>query len=273
MSAVTHGSLLTLALSEPGWLEGGRPGALIHTRSIDDLVPDHGHIMHLYLMREPGLDVAFHLHPVLQRGGVFELPLPSVPAGHYKLYADIVHQSGFPETLVASLDLAGQPAGRELSGDDGSATAPSWTLSPPVSKTFLLPDGYKMEWTQPAGPVHAKQANSFQFRLLNPDGGAPRDMALYMGMLGHAAFLKTDGSVFAHVHPTGTVSMAAYNKAQGQNGGGQGGMAGMDMSSDSGLPNQVSFPYGLPSVGRYRAFVQMKHGDVVETGVFNMEAK
>ena len=36
------------------------------------------------------------------------------------------------------------------------------------------------------------------------------------------------------------------------------------------LPSTVSFPYGFPSAGQYRIFVQMKHGDTtVETGVFD----
>ncbi|MCU1294108.1 MAG: hypothetical protein JWP08_2958, partial [Bryobacterales bacterium] len=272
MSAVTHGDLLTLTLREPGWLEGRNLDALPRTRTIDDLVPDHGHLMHLYALREPGLDIVYHLHPALQHAGVFELKLPSVPAGNYKLYADIVHESGFPETLVTSLNLPGQP-GRALSGDDAMATAPAWSQSPPISTMFVLPDGYKMEWVPPSGTVRAKQAIPFQFRLVNARGEAPSDMSLYMGMLGHAAFVKTDGSAFAHIHPTGTVSMAAFNKAQAQSGGQEDGMAGMDMSSRSGLPNHVSFPYGLPSPGRYRAFVQMKHGNVVETGVFDIEAR
>jgi hypothetical protein len=37
----------------------------------------------------------------------------------------------------------------------------------------------------------------------------------------------------------------------------------------SALPATVSFPYGFPSPGRYRIFVQMKHGETVETGVFD----
>jgi hypothetical protein len=45
-------------------------------------------------------------------------------------------------------------------------------------------------------------------------------------------------------------------------------MPGMDMVG-SGLPNTVSFPYGFPSPGLYRIIVQMKHGNTVETGVFD----
>jgi hypothetical protein len=243
---------------------------LTQTRSIDDLVPDHDHLMHLYLVREPGLDVVYHLHPEMKKAGVFQLALPSVPAGHYKLYADIVHQSGFPETLVTSLDLAEQH-GRPLAGDDASAVTQPWNQSPASSTVFALPDGYRMEWVKPAGTLSARTGISFTFRLVNDRGEAPSDMALYMGMLGHAAFVKTDGSVFAHIHPTGSVSMAAFMKAQAE--APMDAMPGMDMSSHpSSLPNQVSFPFGLPSAGRYRVFVQMKHGNTVETGVFYMQA-
>lgn len=100
-------------------------------------------------------------------------------------------------------------------------------------------------------------------------------MALYMGMLGHAAFVKTDGSVFAHVHPEGSVSMAAFMMAQQQAGEGAPGsgmemnMAGMNHENDAALPNEVSFPYGFPTAGRYRIFVQMKHGATIETGIFD----
>jgi hypothetical protein len=96
-------------------------------------------------------------------------------------------------------------------------------------------------------------------------------MALYMGMLGHAAFVKADGSVFAHIHPTGTVSMAALMLAQKGNE-----MAGMDhsrMHKDEAIPNVVAFPYGLPAAGPYRIFVQMKHGKTIETGVFDALAR
>jgi hypothetical protein len=36
-----------------------------------------------------------------------------------------------------------------------------------------------------------------------------------MGMLGHAAVTNADGSVFAHLHPSGSISMAALQKIEG----------------------------------------------------------
>ena len=262
MSAAVQGSELSLQMSEPGWMQARtieQAAFRVFTRKMDDLVADHGHIMHLYAIRQPGLDVIYHLHPEQRDNGIFVLPLPSMAAGHYKLYADIVHANGFPETLVSEIDLPALNA-RPLAGDDASATTEPWQKSGGTNSVFILPDGYKMEWLRGNEPLRAKQATLFQFRLSKGDGSVPSDMALYMGMVGHAAFVKTDGTVFAHIHPNGSVSMAAMMLAEGM-------PAGMQMAE--GVSNTVSFPYGFPTAGQYRIFVQMKHGETVETGVFD----
>ena len=88
-----------------------------------------------------------------------------------------------------------------------------------------------------------------------------------MGMLGHAAFVRTDLSVFAHIHPSGSVPMPALQLAQPLNP-----HAG-HMMMDGALPAEVSFPYGFPSAGSYRIFVQMKRGGHVETGMFDAKVE
>ena len=95
-------------------------------------------------------------------------------------------------------------------------------------------------------------------------------MQLYMGMLGHAAFVKPDGSVFAHIHPTGSVSMAAFMQANAMPGNHS--MAMMDANAGA-IPNEVTFPWGFPSVGQYRIIVQMKHSATIETGIFDATAE
>ena len=53
-------------MSEPGWMQAKTlqlAAFRVFTRKMDDLVPDHGHIMHLYAIRQPGLDAVYHLHP------------------------------------------------------------------------------------------------------------------------------------------------------------------------------------------------------------------
>jgi hypothetical protein len=108
----------------------------------------------------------------------------------------------------------------------------------------------------------------FKFKLVDKDGNPVPDEELYMGMPGHAAFMKNDGTVFAHIHPAGSVSMAALMVANPsmQNHSMQHMMDSMPMN---GLPAEVSFPYAFPKPGDYRIIVNMKHGGVIETGIFD----
>jgi hypothetical protein len=237
---------------------------------MDDLVPDHNHLMHLYAIRQPGLDVVYHLHPDRIGPAEFRLALPEMSAGRYQLYADVVHQDGLPETLTANIAVpAIISAGRPLSGDDARGESRSVDSAAPNDE-FVLPDGYRMKWIHEAAPLRARSGSDFRFELLAPGGSVPNDMTLYMGMLGHAAFVKTDGTVFAHIHPNGSAPMAALALTQevpmrmSQND-----MHSMSMS----VPNEVTFPYGLPSPGKYRVFVQMKHGQTIETGIFDLIAE
>jgi hypothetical protein len=264
-ATLAPGNRLDLKLKGPTWLFRSR---------FDDFIPDHNHLMHLYMIRWPQMDVVFHLHPDPIASGEFQLALPSVPAGDYHLYADVVHASGFPETMVSNIDL-GTIAGRALAGDDAEGQGTAISGAAIDTTKFTLPDGYSMVWNKPAS-LTARQPIDFTFTLLDHGGQPASDTQLYMGMLGHAAFVKDDGTVFAHIHPSGTVAMAALMMAESQNNpvskqtstAAPMEMPGMVMSSDH-LPSSVSFPFGFPTPGRYRIFVQMKHGTTIETGIFD----
>jgi hypothetical protein len=235
-------------------------------RSNNDFLPDHGHLMHLYAIRQPGMDAVFHLHPSLVGPGDFQISLPAMPAGIYTLYGDVVHASGFPETLVSSITIpADMPGGSP--GPDDAAAYPQSLNAGQLGESYKFPDGYVMVWDRPS-PLTANTAYSFKFHLLDASGKPASDMQPYMGMAGHAAFVKTDGTVFAHTHPDGSAAMAALMIAN------ESGHEGMDMNMDMGehsdpISNTVEFPYGFPSSGRYRIFVQMKHGTTIETGAFD----
>ena len=88
-----------------------------------------------------------------------------------------------------------------------------------------------------------------------------------MGMLGHAAFVSADRSVFAHVHPSGSVPMPALQLAQPDNP-----HAG-HMMMELRAPAAVAFPYGFPKPGAYRIFVQMKRAGEVVTGIFDVKVE
>jgi hypothetical protein len=243
------------------------PDSERRSRSNNDFLPDHGHLMHLYAIRQPEMDAVFHLHPTLAGPGDFRITLPTMPAGDYTLYGDVVHASGFPETLVTKITIPAEMPGGAPGQDDASA------FPPPLSKgqlrsSYRLPDAYVMVWDRPAS-LTANTATSFRFHLLDVNGKPAADMQPYMGMAGHAAFVKTDGTVFAHTHPEGSAAMAALMLANGGDSSVHEVMS-MDMGQHSEpISNTVEFPYGFPSAGRYRIFVQMKHGTTIETGAFD----
>jgi len=238
----------------------------------DDYLPDHGHLMHLYAIRWPQMDAAFHLHPTLAAGGDFRDQLPAMPPGHYRLFGDVVHANGFPETLLATIDIPANMPGTALSPEDASAF-PSPINTTPLGPGYKLPDGYTMVWDRPE-TLTATTPYAFHFRLLDPAGKPATDMQPYLGMAGHAAFVKTDGTVFAHTHPEGSAAMADVMLANASLTPDQpGSPPTMSMPAPEKLAPEVDFPYGFPTSGRYRIFIQMKHANTVETGVFDAQVK
>ena len=255
-AATVVGKLLVVRPSDPLWLENEK---------IEELVPDHGHIMHLFLVRAPGLDRLWHLHPLRTDHGTFELKLPTVEAGHYAIFADLVDKYGFPWTLVGAIDLP-DVAGQPLSGDDsfGSTGAIQRTTAGDVS---LLADGAKVIWKRDAQPLKANVPMTLKFQVLDQSGAPAGDLEPYMGMAAHAEVLRDDLSVFAHIHPSGSASMAAMMMASTAGPGGMS-MAAMKLPTEKITPD-LSIPYGFPQPGRYRIFLQFKRADRVETASFD----
>jgi hypothetical protein len=300
---------LFLKMGESAW-HSNRPETVMTT-----LMPDHGHLMHLFLLREPGLDRFYHLHPQIvplepglhaNTGISFETDLPAISAGRYQVFADVVRESGFPDTMIAEINLPNIPgvaladdnsaavtsplpadgAKANNNGDPNGASGTSGTTEKvsitPDGLTATLPDGYKMIWERGSAPFTTNHFAWLRFRLETPDGKPVSDSEPYMGMAGHAEIVNSDRSVFAHIHPDGSVAMAALELAQknsatgNANASAQSGVNGdpnmgaMDMSMDP-RSAEVSFPYGFPKAGEYRLFVQMKRGGTIETGVFDTQ--
>jgi hypothetical protein len=235
---------LRLALFDPGW---------IASRRLDDIVADHGHLMHLFVV-SPALDRFWHLHPDETETGVFEHALPDMPAGKYEWFADIVHKTGVSETVTGQLEtdaVHGAPL-----GDDDSSWAESTESTAPA-------DGGRIVWVRDdKTPLKPKQLTLFTFRVEDASGQPATDLELYMGMPGHAVFVRRDRQVFAHVHPSGSAPMAALAIAMPAE-------SGVHALHTAATPSTVSFPYGFPEPGDYVIFVQVKRGGHVQTGVFN----
>jgi len=259
--------VLSLEIRDPRWT--GTPIALSRYNA---LMPDHGKLMHLFLVREPGLSAFAHLHPVARTPAAlaFDADLPPLPAGRYRVYADIVHESGYAQTLVASAEVgkgASEADDSPRSDPDDSWFADDAALEAQSSR-FALADGPAIVWQRGAGPLVEKQERVLTFSAQDASG-APLAIEPYMGMLGHVAVAHEDGSVFAHLHPAGSISMAALQKFAGQADRGQ-----IPHAAHAAAPaGDLSIPYAFPKPGRYRIWVQMKHGGRIITAAFDADVQ
>jgi hypothetical protein len=240
--------------------------------TMDDVIPDHGHLMHLFLIGMPGMERMWHLHPDRAAGETFSQRLPEMPAGNYAVFADIVDKNGFPWTLVGNVDLP-QIAGMKTAGDDSGWKGARLAAGGPEGTVAQLSGGARMVWERGNGPLKADVPASFRFRVEEKDGSPARNLEPYMGMAAHAQVVSSDLSVFAHIHPAGSVSMAALDLAHAgllaQSPAAAAEPAMEMMHSSGALPAEVRFPYGFPHPGTYRVFVQVKRSGEVETAAFD----
>ncbi|MCI0534892.1 MAG: hypothetical protein L0Z50_06670, partial [Verrucomicrobiales bacterium] len=314
------------------------PGRVLRLEVIDEkfgrtapLVPDHGKLMHLFLIREPGLEFFAHLHPSKRSWRDFEVTLPDLPSGLYRVYADITYETGMSDTLTTSVSIPNAPKPTvesftsEIDPDDAwveakpfSGTEPAGSFARRASlKRLRMPATPAPSLAQGGGEDRGgteslgKVASSLWMDWLaaaeeplmeNRDvrlrfvvrGARNQSISIepYMGMLGHLILRRVDGSVFTHLHPSGSFSMAARQlfelRAEGK--------APLKAASAKEDPicqlptvaesqaewiranpadaeNAISFPYAFPKAGQYRLWVQVKVEGEVLTGVFDAEVR
>src|SRR5258707_154233 len=152
---------------------------------MEEVIPDHGHVMHLFVISVPGLDRMWHLHPERIAGGAFAQELPSMPAGRYQIFADIVDQDGFPWTLVGSAALT-QINGKALAGGDSARSCPPVTTQLDDFGVSQLADGGRMTLHRGKDTLEAIVSLNFKFAVEDKDGQPAKDLEPYMGMAGHA---------------------------------------------------------------------------------------
>ncbi|WP_309669092.1 hypothetical protein [Gemmatimonas sp.] len=282
--------VLTMAMTDSLWL----------TNRFAPVMPDHGKLMHLFLIRADGAEassVLAHLHPLRVHADTFVTRIPSMTAGRYLLFGDLLLQNGSQRTLVDTIDV---PVAPVVPGEDGAAavvtssvipaldTDDAWSAVTPVplGGAYRLASGAAMVLTADAR-VDAGRDLRLVATVSNADGSRSM-LEPYMGMGGHAMVLRRDAGVFMHLHPMGTASMTAQAQLMRRERGDTAlldsaqiaaVMATAEMASDrshathattAAGPSTLAFPFAFPTAGAYRVFVQVRRNGAVETAAFDV---
>jgi hypothetical protein len=259
--------VLTLRIIDTLWREERMP----------PLMPDHGKLVHLVLARVDSAGVLAHLHPTMPDFATMRAVLPPLPAGRYRLFADVVHETGLERTLVDSLRLreplpaTGLP---RLDPDD------AWHLGPVVRvvrkpATVPLGGGASITWLGPTMPI-AGRTGVLHFALRDSSGGAVL-VEPYLGMAGHGFVLRRDGGVYVHLHPSGTAATASALASVLRDRGdttadGRLRLADAPMAMPAAQSRrEIAFPYAFPGGGAYRVWVQLRVRDTVRTAAFDVD--
>lgn len=242
----------------------------------DQLMLDHGKPMHLFLVKDQSMSAFAHLHPKRERGGVFVSSIPPIPAGRYLVFGDFVLETGAEFTVTTRVDV---PAtfGSVLSDPDDSWVFAAFGVPAVKGARSPLSPGVDLQW-ESADTLVAGRDVTLAFTVR----GA-RNVILpvqpYLGMAGHAVVVREDASVFVHLHPMGSMSMAALQAFEFRNRGdttADGRLidahAGMTMNEPD-LAGSFSFPFAFPKAGRYRLWVQVKRNGRVMTADYEVTVR
>lgn len=253
---------LRLTIDDPAWRD----------RGWTPLIPDHGKLMHMFLLKDGDLSAFAHVHPTPADSRSFDVPFPALPSGDYRIYADIVSESGFAQTLTDSVRAPATPATAEPvpERDPDDSWAELLPFGSARADAYALPSGRTFRWERD-GEMVADQETTLRFSLRDADG-TPSVLEPYMGMMSHAVVTRDDGSVFIHLHPFGSINLAAQMRFEcAENAGAESVMPAMAGGASTEPTNTVTFPFVFPDPGPYRIFVQVKVAGTVETAAFDLD--
>jgi hypothetical protein len=250
----------------------------------DPLMLDHGKPMHLFMVKTQSMSSFAHLHPSRDRSGVFVAAVPALPEGRYHVFGDFVLETGAAYTVTTEVDVPG-PVLDTLSDPDDSWIYASFGVPAGKGARSELAPGLALQWETPDTIVVGKDI-TLEFTVRGARN-AILPVQPYLGMPGHAVVIRDDGSVFVHLHPMGSMSMATLQAFELRNRGdttADGRLvdphAGMNMApkgrarlQEPELEGRFSFPFAFPKSGRYRLWVQFRKFGRVQTADFEVIVK
>ncbi len=192
----------------------------------------HERPMHLIVVRED-LGVFAHEHPELGAGGSFRLSYTFPQAGEYTLFVDAAPKGAGGQVMPVKLKVGGKAGAKfAIAGEPLTGETGAGSVKVKFAET-----------RHPAG-------RTLRLGCVVTDAktGAPvNDLQPYLGALGHLILVNEDGETFVHSHPD-------------------------ELDAAAGKDGKIAFLARFPKPGRYRGWVQMQRGGVVETAAFTVAA-
>jgi len=243
------------------------------------VAPDHGKMMHLFLVGGQNMDVFAHLHPVQRDSLVFVGEVPWLPDGPYRLFADIMLDNGLTLTATETVNLPAMLGAVAPSDSDDSWASTSAVALGATGASAPLGGGYTLATSTSSESIAARLPVDLTFTVSDQTGGVV-PLRPYLGMAAHAVIVRDDESVFVHLHPMGTVSTTAQQVFRARDAGdttarGRLKPGALDPRAMPDMPmsGEFTLPYEFPKPGRYRLWVQVKPAQEVLTGVFDVTVR
>jgi hypothetical protein len=288
LGTLANSPYLTLEITDPRWTRRPR-------NRPTNLLPEHGKMMHMFVVDAEEAAAFAHIHPRRLDENTFRVPFPPLPAGRYRIFADIVQEDGASHTLMAAIETptaeatvraeqetptgatqssanspAASPDGME-SGTDAMGSDPDdawWTGTASATKVAPLRDGVILRWLNREMGLVAGEDGELVLGVESADSSSA-NLEPYMGMAGHVMLARLDGEVFVHLHPAGMISVAAQEALSVA---GHPPSPAHDGTSTVSPPSaELRFPFVVPAPGRYRIWVQVKRDGQILTGAFDAD--
>lgn len=250
------------------------------------VMPDHGKLMHLFMVKTQSMSSFAHLHPTRERGGVFVTTIPALAEGRYHVFGDFVLETGAAYTVTTDIDVPAPTVDILSDPDDSWIYAAFGVPAAKGARSELGPD-LALQWESNDSLIAGRDV-VLEFTVRGAKN-AIVPVEPYLGMPGHAVVIRDDAGVFVHLHPMGSMSMATMQAFELRNRG--------DTTPDGRLmvahpvmeppkrgraakppaeplmEGRFSFPFAFPTPGRYRVWVQVKNGGRVYTADYEVTVR
>ena len=252
-------TILQIFITDEDWNNG----------RISDFIPDHGKIMHLYLINK-NYEQLCHLHPKRNKdqNNLFEVAIPPIEYGQYYLFMDVVLESGATQTLT-----------NEISYDLNNINVQNQNeyLLIDEDDSYILPNpNYVFKWANKQNQYLVNYEIELDFYITD-NLNQSVSLEPYIQMGGHGAILDDSAQTFIHIHPIGTISMASQELYNQEYNVSKSGICYFGTPNDSlvnysNLYNQNSFlsfpPVMLSNPGKYFMWIQGKSNNEIVTEKF-----